>query len=1375
MSLDSLMRDLERRVDSGLDLVDSLSSSQQGYAGDVTVEPVVFARKLLSDARRSISYFSDVPLDYRSFVHYLADSRLPIIDPLSVDWGDFLGSGWTMSVYSGRWTSDDLKSRFVALKQLNLDVAYSMSSQDESAKDYRTKMASFTMELRLMSHELLKSHPNIVRLCGITWKQQQSSLLHDLITTPVLIVERASLHLNLPLTLENHVLTETSGRLSGEEKARLLYQVASGLCALHALGVVHGDMKPSNVLLFQAQDGLSAKISDFGFCIVSDNRVEALRGGTAFWSPPECLPHASPDAGTQRLKNTRDYYSYGLVGLFVLFGQIPFRGDEEAITVAKNEDLMKQHLDEIFMSHFPADELLKTGHELVIRFLVQWVLVRDPDARRFSFDLYLDRLKSSSWLEIAKQTLQSRMWDAEWQRFGEPSARLRLLSLAPLDSLYHLEIDHTLDHWGPLQQYERTPELTTLDSLQSSYVPEPFQRAIFQNTWERVHQDRAPNVALKQKFVANCYSTGFGVQRSTEAALEWYQKAAEKGDADAAKSFLQIAGFYRSRERLGLEQHCNLMLQVMLAGFMPEGAEGKLQRNVQSITVLRNQVLCEPSISEAALQQALETSFSRTAAYISEERRAEIIKRNRKFPEAFQAIENDDLEGLRRIIIPHEKTDNQLAPINSLLHYAVAHGRAGLVYSLIHEFGADARARDEDGLTPLALALRLGKTQVVRVLLFSDKVATIGVDDAAMDTASSGEGDIVQILYANFVQGTTAEKSAGSSMSLLERWSFFSLLPAIVSNNWSSFCTILSLGVDPNTSCPPEIASATTFCAPALLAATTYNALMLAALLAFGASANIRVPLPDGRTPLHLACGNYFHASSGLDGDSPEIFRRWPLDQTQVKEEYLPGLQRFCITILLRFGANLEAQDYHGNTPLMYALENGRDLLAATMLMEHVPRANINATDFFKNTALHKASDQQMDVIDFCLGYGADVELKNHMGETALGVAAKEGSMMRCARLLDAGALIDARDENGQNCMHVALQKSHVDIVRMFQGALRDKSGEGLQHILLDEDCRGWTCLHTCIQKCAEDEAVFHPIFSEWLSLCPKDWIDHQDANGWSMLHMAVSYSLECCRTLLEHGSSASLADTVLGWTPLHNACNEANFDIINLMLQHGGDMNKVDHYRAWTPTDLLIQATDAARLADGGDDFDLGEIESDGDEIQTEGTDIDNVLFDEGYGLSSDELRHMAQRMALSMQKSESDEDENQAEGIDMDAVDEGYDISPDERRHIALRRALIMQKVSLYFTREALSRVSRSMQQVDFDELVEAERGKVFPQLLAQTGAKTTQGPSTDEQETKLPHQVRLSEQRNLPSCFIMNDTGVCVDRYYISPSASKTPRER
>jgi hypothetical protein len=334
--------------------------------------------------------------------------------------------------------------------------------------------------------------------------------------------------------------------------------------------------------------------------------------------------------------------------------------------------------------------------------------------------------------------------------------------------------------------------------------------------------------------------------------------------------------------------------------------------------------------------------------------------------------------------------------------------------------------------------------------------------------------------------------------------------------------------------------------------------------------------------------------------------------------------------------------------------------------------------------------------------------------------------------------------------------------VQMFQRALQNKPAESLQRILLDEDCRGWTCLHTCIQKCAEDEAIFHPKFSEWLSLCPEDSVNRQDANGWSMLHMAVSYSLECCRTLLQYGSSATLADTVLGWTPLHNACNEANFDIINLILQHGGDMNKPDRYCCWTPTDLLIQATDTIRLAEG-DDFDPGHSESDEGEDQ-----IDTVFSGEGYDLSLGDYQDMAQRSALSMQQSEGNEDGNKTE---MDAVVEEHDISPDERRHTALRRSLIMKKVSLYFAHEALSRVSRSIQQVDFDRLVEAERGKVFPQILAQTEPKASPVFDGDKQETELPLRVQLAEKRNIRSCFVMNDTGVCVGRYYISPSVTKS----
>jgi serine/threonine protein kinase len=45
----------------------------------------------------------------------------------------------------------------------------------------------------------------------------------------------------------------------------ILVDVAEGLCYLHESGVVHGDLKPGNVLLKAASQGrLTAKLADFG-------------------------------------------------------------------------------------------------------------------------------------------------------------------------------------------------------------------------------------------------------------------------------------------------------------------------------------------------------------------------------------------------------------------------------------------------------------------------------------------------------------------------------------------------------------------------------------------------------------------------------------------------------------------------------------------------------------------------------------------------------------------------------------------------------------------------------------------------------------------------------------------------------------------------------------------------------------------------------------------------------------------------------------------------------------------------------------------------------------------------------------------------------
>lgn len=52
-----------------------------------------------------------------------------------------------------------------------------------------------------MSHELLRTHKNIVRLLGLTWTEQTHDLRKAPIPTPTLVVERAATMKGSPLTL----------------------------------------------------------------------------------------------------------------------------------------------------------------------------------------------------------------------------------------------------------------------------------------------------------------------------------------------------------------------------------------------------------------------------------------------------------------------------------------------------------------------------------------------------------------------------------------------------------------------------------------------------------------------------------------------------------------------------------------------------------------------------------------------------------------------------------------------------------------------------------------------------------------------------------------------------------------------------------------------------------------------------------------------------------------------------------------------------------------------------------------------------------------------------------------------------------------------
>ncbi|MGB2613897.1 MAG: FHA domain-containing serine/threonine-protein kinase [Phycisphaerae bacterium] len=134
-------------------------------------------------------------------------------------------------------------------------------------------------------------------------------------------------------SLASHV-TAAGGRLPHDQARRIILEIASGLSAVHARGVVHRDIKPENV---QVRPDGSAVLLDFGICRkVTEKTITrgaGLLGSPAFMSPEQTLNPSTAD-------HRSDLYSLGAVDYFMLTGFPPVRGnDVDAITRSVREDI----------------------------------------------------------------------------------------------------------------------------------------------------------------------------------------------------------------------------------------------------------------------------------------------------------------------------------------------------------------------------------------------------------------------------------------------------------------------------------------------------------------------------------------------------------------------------------------------------------------------------------------------------------------------------------------------------------------------------------------------------------------------------------------------------------------------------------------------------------------------------------------------------------------------------------------------------------------------------------------------------------------------------------------------------------------------------
>jgi serine/threonine protein kinase len=276
-----------------------------------------------------------------------------------------VGRGSTGSVYLSH---DPYYGRDVAIKVYNGDT----SGDDERSRVAR-KM--FLSEAHMVG---MLHHPNILPIYDAGEEGGHCYIVTE--------------HIHGARTLASYCRSDNLLRL--DDLVEIMFKCAKALHYAHSRGVIHRDVKPSNIMLTQEND---VRIIDFGIALVADSdisRIEGIAGSPSYMSPEQVQ--------SIELTHRSDLYSLGAMLYELMAGVRPFRGGNLA-----------KLLHQIVYATPPPIHSLRQDIPIELEEVVTTAMHKEPSER------YASGLDMAAALTRAHQQLRRRVSRMDQQeQFG---------------------------------------------------------------------------------------------------------------------------------------------------------------------------------------------------------------------------------------------------------------------------------------------------------------------------------------------------------------------------------------------------------------------------------------------------------------------------------------------------------------------------------------------------------------------------------------------------------------------------------------------------------------------------------------------------------------------------------------------------------------------------------------------------------------------------------------------------------------------------------------------------------------------------------------------------------------------------------------------